>query len=690
MTDAAQNPPDLDHARKRINEVDRRFVRLLAERMELVRGIGELKGDEEGAIRDSEREARLARLWSEEAEAQGLSSYFTGRILREILSYSRRAQEPLVAAPEAAQAQRRSVRVAVMGTAHTYGALAAAKLFDTRQEAAEQVYTDSFSEAVEAVVAGDADCALLPVENSIGGSLGEVNQLLAKRPVFVVDEEVWAVEHVLAAAPGTALDAVRRVRSHPMALAQCQRLLTSMVGVITEPWGDTAGAARSVAQAPGTNGTAGLAAICSAEAAEAHGLVVLKRKVADQAHNMTRFLLLAREEQPPHRGVQAKTTVLLRTGHQPGALARCLEAFARHGVNMTRIESRPVVTAPWEYAFLIDFLGHGEDETIQEALAEVRQHSTLLRSLGSYPARTESGAAARVPAAPRSKPRPKAGAACPAVPKPSDKLPLASARQGGARTVLEVGGVEIGGPTFTLISGPCAVENRSQIFDSAEMVKAQGARLLRGGAFKPRSSPYSFQGLGFPGLDLLREAGDAYELPIVTEVLRPEDVERVAEQADVLQVGARNMQNFALLKALGQTDRAVLLKRGMSATLEELLQAAEYVMAGGNQRVILCERGIRTFETATRNTLDVSAVPVLKDLTHLPVIVDPSHAAGVRRLVLPLALAAVAAGADGLIVEAHINPDAALCDKEQALTDELLGQLVDGIRPILAAQGRSL
>jgi 3-deoxy-7-phosphoheptulonate synthase len=222
------------------------------------------------------------------------------------------------------------------------------------------------------------------------------------------------------------------------------------------------------------------------------------------------------------------------------------------------------------------------------------------------------------------------------------------------------------------------------------MAKRHGAALLRGGAFKPRTSPYAFQGLGFPGLDLLVEAGRAYELPVVTEVLHPEDVERIAAGADMLQIGARNMQNFALLKEVGRARRPVLLKRGMSATIEELLLAAEYIMSGGNHRVVVCERGIRTFETSTRNTLDISAVPVLKGRTHLPVIVDPSHAAGVRELVIPLALAAAAAGADGLLVEAHPNPAEALCDREQALTDDDLATLTASLRPILEAQGRTL
>ncbi len=274
--------------------------------------------------------------------------------------------------------------------------------------------------------------------------------------------------------------------------------------------------------------------------------------------------------------------------------------------------------------------------------------------------------------------------------KPGDALPLASLREGQERTVVKVGPVEIGGDRFTLIAGPCAVESAEQIQKAARLVKSRGAVMMRGGAFKPRTSPYSFQGLGFPGVDLLVEAGHSYEMPVVTEVLRPEDAGQIAQRADMLQVGARNMQNFALLKELGKLNRPVLLKRGMSATVKELVQAAEYIMAGGNHRVVLCERGIRTFENATRATLDISAVPVLKTLTHLPIIVDPSHAAGVRHLVVPLALAAAAAGADGLIVEVHPRPEEALCDKDQALTSEDLEQLVAMLKPIVTSQGRQL
>ncbi|MFZ2491526.1 MAG: 3-deoxy-7-phosphoheptulonate synthase [Thermoanaerobaculia bacterium] len=260
-------------------------------------------------------------------------------------------------------------------------------------------------------------------------------------------------------------------------------------------------------------------------------------------------------------------------------------------------------------------------------------------------------------------------------------------------TVVRAGdraGTSVGGRDLAIIAGPCSVEGSAMLRETAEGVAASGATMLRGGAFKPRSSPYSFQGLGEAGLRLLAEARAASGLPVVTEVVDPRQVELVAAYADVLQIGARNMQNFALLQEVGRIRRPVLLKRGMSATIAELLMAAEYVLSQGNRDVILCERGIRTFETATRNTLDVGAIAVLKRETHLPVIVDPSHAAGRADLVVPLALAGIAAGADGLIVEVHPRPEEARSDGEQSLTLGQFDELMQSVRAFAAAAGRTV
>ncbi|NLT66514.1 MAG: 3-deoxy-7-phosphoheptulonate synthase [Acidobacteria bacterium] len=258
-------------------------------------------------------------------------------------------------------------------------------------------------------------------------------------------------------------------------------------------------------------------------------------------------------------------------------------------------------------------------------------------------------------------------------------------------SIVRVGEISlVGGREVTVMAGPCAVENEEQIEASAEMVASAGAQLLRGGAFKPRSSPYSYQGLGIEGLKLLRKAADKRGLSVVTEVMSIEQIDAVAQYADLLQVGARNMQNYPLLTALGQVNKPILLKRGMSATIQEWLMSAEYILTEGNPDVILCERGIRTFENATRNTLDISAVPVIKHLSHLPIIVDPSHGVGTRRFVAPMARAAVAAGADGIMVEIHPNPDKALSDGPQSLTFEEFGLLMNRCRIIATTIGRRL
>jgi len=257
-------------------------------------------------------------------------------------------------------------------------------------------------------------------------------------------------------------------------------------------------------------------------------------------------------------------------------------------------------------------------------------------------------------------------------------------------TVVKIRDVEIGGPQVVVMAGPCSVETRGQIEECARIVSAAGARILRGGAFKPRSSPYSFQGLGEDGLKIMREAADRHGLLMVSEVMEPAQVPLLTKYSDILQVGARNMQNFNLLREVGGVRTPVLLKRGIAATIEELLLAAEYIMSGGNYNVILCERGIRTFETATRNTMDVSAIPVVKKLSHLPIIGDPSHGTGRRDMVLPLARAAVAAGADGLIVEVHPDPDHAMSDGAQTLTPAQFTEMMQQVRAIAAAVGRSL
>jgi 3-deoxy-7-phosphoheptulonate synthase len=267
---------------------------------------------------------------------------------------------------------------------------------------------------------------------------------------------------------------------------------------------------------------------------------------------------------------------------------------------------------------------------------------------------------------------------------------LASREFQGSNTIINVRGRRIGGRRLCVIAGPCSVEGRDILMDIAGKIKKAGANFIRGGAFKPRTSPYSFQGLGEEGLKILAEARKVTGLPVVTELMDPRDMDVIARYADIIQIGARNMQNFRLLLEVGLSRKPVLLKRGLSATIKELLMAAEYIMSNGNSKVILCERGIRTFETATRNTLDLSAVPVLKDMTHLPVIVDPSHGVGKWELVAPMSRAAVAAGADGLMIEVHTRPEEAFSDGEQSVKPDVFKKIMAELRPVAKAVNREI
>jgi len=267
---------------------------------------------------------------------------------------------------------------------------------------------------------------------------------------------------------------------------------------------------------------------------------------------------------------------------------------------------------------------------------------------------------------------------------------LASRDFSEANTVIDINGVRIGGPKIVVMAGPCSVESREMILETAHAVKAAGATVLRGGAFKPRSSPYSFQGLGEEGLKFLAEAREQTGLPVITEVMSPEDVTLVGEYTDIFQVGARNTQNYSLLKALGKQKKPVFLKRGISGTIQELLMSAEYILAGGNMNVMVCERGIRTYETATRNTFDINAIPVLKELSHLPVVADPAHGTGMYQLVGAISKAAVAAGADALMLEVHPDPSHAWSDGAQSLTPQRFAKLMDELRLVAQAVGREI
>jgi 3-deoxy-7-phosphoheptulonate synthase len=525
----------------------------------------------------------------------------------------------------------------------------------------------TFRAVAHAVLGGRADVGLLPIDNAIAGTIREGYDILAEYELDPLAEITLRLEHRLVGLPGATLEGVREVESHAIVLAECGRFLATLPDVKRVPVGDTAIAARNVAAAKDPTH----AAICSKEAAERYGLVELAASIADHPDNTTRFLLfrapvaagVAAEFEPAASGTDRKTSLVFSVADKPGALARSLDAFGKHGLNVSKLDSKSRLGTS-EFAFYADIDGDVREERFADALQDLKEYTSSLHIIGSYDAGTAPARVRRtidvvVDNAP---------AVVPSVSKQKQNFPKVTREPGQPRSKVRVGNVVLEEGTFIIAAGPCSVESREQVFAVAHEIRDHGAVMMRGGAFKPRTSPYAFQGMGWEGLALLAEAGRETGMPIVSEVMSIDQVERMGQSVDMYQIGARNMQNFDLLKAVGKTQIPVLLKRGMSASLDELLSAAEYILSEGNPDVVLCERGIRTFETATRNTLDLSAVAVLREKTHLPIMVDPSHGVGVRRWIRPLCRAAKAVGANGILIEVHPNPAVAKSDAEQALT----------------------
>ncbi len=620
----------------------------------------------------SQESALLTRL-IREGKKLGLDSYFVTRLFREIFNHSQRVQEELLSiSPQKESESQDQIIVCFQGVEGAYSHLVGQKYFSTKLDQVVFRGLPTFKAIVESVERGEADFAILPIENTTAGSINEAYDLLSQSAISIIGEESWPVKHCLLAIENIPLSRIRRIYSHPQALTQCSNFLATLEHCIIESFIDTALAVKKVKD----DEDLAEAAIASEEAADLYGLQIVKRDIANTRENYTRFVIIAQEQLEYSEKIACKTSLIMATKHVEGALVNCLNVLARNHLNMTKLESRPRPNIPWEYLFYIDFEGNIKQSAVKKAMEELSAEVSYMKILGSYPAKVAiSGQSGEQVNHSKSiaETIPQVQEALPARPKTKLLVPekkpyrLASRAYKDEDTLIKVKDIIIGSKDFIVIAGPCAVENEEQINQCAREVSENGGHILRGGVFKPRTSPYSFQGMGFEGLDLLLRAGKAYNLPIITEVLQPKDVRNVAEIADILQIGARNMQNFSLLREVGQVNRPVMLKRGLMASIDELLSAAEYILSQGNQQVILCERGIRTFETATRNTLDLSAVPVIRSLSHLPIFVDPSHASGDWRWIIPLVEAAYAVGANGVMVEIHPQPEKALSDGPQSL-----------------------
>jgi len=659
---------DISLLREKINRLDSELIKLLSVRRKLSKDVIVAKDTSQKPIRDQKRESELLNRLIKLGKKEGLDSHFLSKVFYEIIEDSVRLQQNYVQTRLNTKGEKKkTITVAIQGIEGSYSYLASQKYFTHCNADLHFVFKKRFDEVTDAVEKGEADLAVLPIENTTSGGINEVYDLLLHTTLSIVGEEKFQVKHCLVASEHISVKKIKKVYAHYQAAAQCSKFLETIPNVSIEYFDDTAMSVQKIKE----EGNSSFAAIASEEAAKLFRLKILKTDIANQSENFTRFLIASRKTNEVDPRIPCKTSIVMATSHTPGSLVEALNVFRKSNVNLTKLESRPIIGNPWEEMFYLDFEGNITSELVQKVLDELGQHTRFLKVLGSYPSQELEHTKLEYPnilndqleSAPKGQKIKKEVLHD----KKSKSYRLASREYKNDDTIIKVKDVVIGGNNFVVIAGPCSVESEEMILKCALEAKENGAQILRGGCFKPRTSPYSFQGLGLDALRYLTNAGKYYEMPVITEVLDTELVVEIAKSADILQVGARNMQNFALLKEVGKSHRPVMLKRGLMASIDELLNAAEYILSQGNRQVILCERGIRTFETATRNTLDLSAIPVLKELTHLPVIVDPSHAVGERNKVIPLAKAAKIVGAHGVMIEFHPDPPNALSDPEQAL-----------------------
>ncbi|MDX2019260.1 MAG: 3-deoxy-7-phosphoheptulonate synthase [Deltaproteobacteria bacterium] len=655
----AAAPHPLKALRGELDQIDSDIVRLIALRFETVAKIIASKTGRQDTIRDLTREREVLSRVEARARELSLSGALVRKIFSDIMAHSVAVQATTISGGKSDAG--REIGVALQGGTYSYDHLAAEQYLSGRGLVGRYEMIDSLEGAVARLKSSGVDLILLPIENTFAGSMNAVYDLLREHDLHIVGEETYKIDHCLAAVGSVPVESLDRIYGHPNVLEQCSAFIKSLPRARAVATRDSAEALQLVADQQNPS----QAVIAAPQGAAAWGLSVLRHAVGNQDEILCRFVALAREPLHVDPRVPCKTSLILTTRHEHGALLQCLQILSDFGVSLTKLESRPRKNRPWEYMFFIDFEGHVQTPNVAAALESLRAHALFLKILGCYPSKA-------MPTDPLAT-AVKTPVATPA-PAATTHARLSERTARANDTTVRVGDLLIGGNNFTVIAGPTFVESQSQIEAAARATHDGGGHILRGNVFAGEAQ--EFAGTGLQGLQWLVAAGKAYNLPVMTEVSLPEHVHHVADKVDLIMVAARNMQNFALLAELAKVDKPVVLERGLSSTIDEWLASAEFVISHGNGQVILCERGIRTFESATRNTLDLSAVVVLRERTHLPVLVDPSQGTGKRSHVLPMALGARACGAQGVVVSLHPEPDTAIVGGEQSLAAQDFAALV--------------
>ena len=650
---------DLDQCRKDINSLDKSLLELLAKRRTISRKVIEDKLERGLDLRDPTREGEVLETLIKAGRKLGLDAHFVTRVFHEIIEDSVRSQESFLQ-NNLNPSTEKMLCIAYQGVEGAYSFLAGEKFFRGQLDNCSFEGYKSFADVVAAVENGQADYAMLPIENTTAGSINAVYDLLLATKLNIVGEEVFPVQHCLLGVEKAPLSTIRRIYSHYQALAQCSDFLSRLKNCDQETYMDTAEAAKKIS----AEGDPSQAAIASEEAGRIYGLKVLKRNLANQRENFTRFVIVAPRPSQVDSRIPCKTSLVLSTGHHEGALLKALAILDEHKINLTKLESRPMQGSPFTYIFYLDFEGNASDPKIQEALVRLSGATNYLRILGTYPRerhdKTRPSTRSRVPE--KTDVEEEAAAA----PAPEKAAAPAGGGNGEGRnltdlaikpegTILRLGETELGGSEYVVFAGPDCISSMDQIGAHARQVSECGAMVLHGSCLEASDSPFKTRRINFDLLDVLTTAGKEFGLPVMTEVESVLDVAQAAQLSDLLKIGPRNMQNFSLLEEAGKTGRPIVLCRGLSATNDEFLEAAECVLVQGNQQVILCERGTRIDERNSRNTLDLGTVASIRKMTHLPVLIDPSRAIDHSGLVLPLASASRAFGAHGLVVDVRQN-----------------------------------
>ena len=675
---------DLDQCRKDINNLDKSLLELLAQRRAISRKVIEDKLERGLDLRDPKREGEILETLIKAGRELGLDAHFVTRVFHEIIADSVRSQESFLQT-NLNPATEKLLCIAYQGVEGAYSYLAGEKFFRGQLDNCSFEGYKNFSDVVAAVENGQADYAILPIENTTAGSINAVYDLLLATKLSIVGEEVFPVQHCLLGIEKAPLSTIRRIYSHYQALAQCSDFLSRLKNCVQETYMDTAEAAKKISE----DGDPEQAAIASEEAGRIYGLEVLKRNLANQRENYTRFVIIAPRPNQVDSRVPCKTSLVLSTGHHEGALLKALSILEHHKINLTKLESRPMQGSPFTYIFYLDFEGNASDPKIQEALVGLSGATNYLRILGTYPRerhdKTRPSIRSRVPektGAPEdagdhepSTPTPEE----PTVARDPDGRSLTALSTKPAGTIIRIGETELGGSEYVVFAGPDCISSMDQIGAHARQVSECGAMVLHGSCLEASDSPFKTRRINFELLEILATAGKEFGLPVMTEIESVLDVAQAAQEVDLMKIGPRNMQNFSLLEEAGKTGRPIVLARGISATNDEFLEAAECVLVQGNQQVILCERGIRIDERNSRNTLDLGTVANIRQMTHLPVLIDPSRAIEHGNLVLPLASASKAFGAHGLVVDVRQNGNANPAVDALTLDFEEFAKLMTGL-----------